>query len=170
MTPWGWDQEKLAQFKSNQEGCTLNYILHMKQTMTVHSMQAPTSTVSQLTTSAAQTVQYTDTEYTHTRHDLISPGKTTVYALIFAGLNFWGSPVFAIFTFLFSQITDFRNFHLCSFLPASDTHVEKPSQIWDIPPFGDQKRMNGHPPVVDLYTNAKKRPSNYTHVDLQMFS
>ena len=55
------------------------------------------------------------------------------------------------------QITDFR---ICSFLPASVIDVEKPSQIWDILPFGDQIRTNGRPQVVDLHTDAKKRPSN----------
>ena len=69
----------------------------------------------------------------------------TVYTLHFTGLNFRGSWVYTIFAFLFSRIKDFRNFHLCSLLPASATDVEKPSQIWDIPPSGEQKRTNGHP-------------------------
>ena len=86
----------------------------------------------------------------------------TIYALLFVGLNFCRSRVFAIFAILFSQITDFHDFRVRSFLPSSATDVENPSQIWDISPFGDQKQTNGHPQVVDLHTDAKKRPSNCT--------
>ena len=37
--------------------------------------------------------------------------SATVYVIIFAGLNFCGLQIFAIFTFLFSWITDYSQFY-----------------------------------------------------------
>ena len=44
------------------------------------------------------------------------------------------------FCIIISQITDFRD---CSFLPASATNVDKPSQIWDIPHLGIKNERTG---------------------------
>ena len=62
----------------------------------------------------------------------------------FSGLNFRGSRVFA---FLFLQITDFC---VGSFLTTSATEEEKPSQNWDILPFGDQNEVVKLP--IDIRT------------------
>ena len=67
-----------------------------------------------------------------------------------------------------SQIAGFCNF--CVFIFANHEFLrlllshslchwgENPSQFWDIPPFGDQKRTNGHPQVADQHMDAKNDP------------
>ena len=58
---------------------------------------------------------------------------------------------FSHFCFCGSQIFAFA----LSFT-ALPLRREQPSQIWDIPLFGDQKWMNGNPRVADQHTDTKK--------------
>ena len=69
---------------------------------------------------------------------------------------------------------DFHVFILCGwwilrcslcFLPASATDEEKASLIWDIPPFGEQKWMNGHSQV-----KTNKRFLSSTRIQLSVAS